>query len=160
MVREDEVLAVIRASVMRRVAGIGMMASLGALLLYIAVTRTHDSMAWQLFLVVLGAGALWMAERMRKATQLSVELTREGIRASNGELIAALDNIESLDRGFFAFKPSNGFLLRLHDRSPSMWQPGLYWRVGRRVGIGGVTPGSQARAMAEVIAVLMAERQP
>lgn len=159
MVREDEILAVVRASAVRRVAGIGMMASLGALLLYIAFTRSHESIGWQVFLIVLGAGAIWMAERMRRATELAVELTPRGLRASDGELIAALDEIESLDRGFFAFKPSNGFLLRLKGKTPARWQPGLYWRLGRRVGIGGVTPGAQSRAMAEIIAVLMSERQ-
>ncbi|MEM6480795.1 MAG: hypothetical protein AAF681_03040, partial [Pseudomonadota bacterium] len=103
--------------------------------------------------------ALWLADAMRRATALSVELTRDEIRCSNGERIAQIADIETLDRGIFAFKPSNGFLMKLRTKGPSRWQPGLWWRVGARVGIGGVTAASQAKAMAEIIVALKAEKQ-
>lgn len=156
---EQEVLAVIRASMGRRVLGVGVMAALGVLLVYVSLTNPPQNVAWQVFLIVIGVGALWMAERMRRATMLSVEVTRDGLRSSTGEMIAPLETIEAMDRGMFAFKPSNGFLLKLKHKTPARWEPGLWWRLGNRVGIGGVTPGSQAKAAAEILAALMAERQ-
>ncbi|NBB81601.1 MAG: hypothetical protein GVY36_19530, partial [Verrucomicrobia bacterium] len=87
-----------------------------------------------------------------------LELTREELRSTDGTVIARVEEIEHLDRGFFAFKPSNGFLMRLSTKKKARWEPGLWWCLGRRVGIGGVTPGSQSKAMAEIIAALMHQR--
>lgn len=155
---EPEVLAVVRASAGRRFLGVGCMAILGLMLVYVALARPAEDFAWQVFLLLIGGLALWLADAMRRATTNAVELTREGLRSTDGEVIARLDDIETLDRGMFAFKPSNGFLMRLKNKAPARWRPGLWWRLGRRIGIGGVTPGSQSKAMAEIMAALMAER--
>jgi hypothetical protein len=47
-------------------------------------------------------------------------------------------------------------MLRLSDKAPRAWYPGLWWRMGRRVGIGGVTSAAQTKAMAEIIAAMIA----
>ncbi|MEM6576924.1 MAG: hypothetical protein AAF678_00405 [Pseudomonadota bacterium] len=154
----DDVLAVVRAPAGRRILGVALMGGLGVLLVTVAITQPPANPAWLLFLIVLGGIALWLAEAMRRATSLSVELTREGLRCSDGERIALIEEIETLERGTFAFKPSNGFLMKLRTKGPSRWRPGLWWRVGARVGIGGVTAASQAKAMAEMIAALKFEQ--
>ncbi len=38
------------------------------------------------------------------------------------------------------------------------WRPGLWWRVGRRIGVGGMTPASQTKFMSEIIAAMIAQR--
>ncbi len=156
---DEDVLAEVRASVPRRYLGIGMLLFLGALLIYAALVRPPAVLGWQAFLIGLGAASLWIAERMRHATSLAVELTREGLRSSDGEVIAEFDNIASVDRGMFVFKPSNGFIVRLKKSTSKRWQPGLWWRFGGRVGIGGVTPGSQAKLMADMLAAMLLERE-
>jgi hypothetical protein len=82
-----------------------------------------------------------------------IELTETEIRTSNGEVLARMDEILAVDRGAFAFKPSNGFTLKLNTKKPRAWAPGLWWRFGRRVGVGGVTSAGQAKFMAEQIAL-------
>lgn len=154
----DEVLAVVRASAARRGLGLAMLGLLGLLLIYVALMRAPAAPGWQALLLLAGLFALWAAERMRRATALAVELTPAGLRSSDGEVIAAMDQIEAVDRGMFAFKPSNGFLLRLRAPAPVRWQPGLWWRLGRRVGVGGVTPAAQAKVMADLLAAHLAER--
>lgn len=154
MTANSEVLAVLRASPGRRVLGVSAVAVLGLLALYVAMARPPNDLTWQAFLVLVGGLSLWLAEKMRRATALAVELTRDGLRTSDGEVIARLDEIDTLDRGIFAFKPSNGFLITLTQKAPARWQPGLWWRLGKRVGIGGVTPGAQSRAMADIITAL------
>lgn len=155
-----EVLATVRASNGRRLIGLLSLMLLGFFLIYTAFTAS-PGFAWQVFLIVTGGLALWMADRMRRATAGAVELTSQGVRSSDGTEIARIEDIEHIDRGVFAFKPSNGFLLRLRPRAgrENIWQPGLWWRVGRRVGIGGMTPGSQTKFMSELISVMMAERK-
>ena len=64
----------------------------------------------------------------------------------------------SVDRGLFAFKPSNGFVVVLSQGGWRGWAPGLWWRLGRRLGVGGVTSAAQAKAMAEILSIEIARR--
>lgn len=154
---EDEVLAVLAASAPRRWLGIGMLAGLGALLLWVAVAAPPE-LAFQALLIALGLGALALAVQMHAATQHRIELTATELRDSSGRRLALVGEIAGMDRGMFAFKPSNGFTLRLHRAEPLAWRPGLWWRIGRRLGVGGVTPGRQTKFMSEMLAAILAER--
>ncbi|WP_291729517.1 hypothetical protein [Leisingera sp. F5] len=153
----NEILATIEASGGRRIMGTAMLGLTGCLLLYVAFAAP-PSPAWLVFLLAIGAAALWLAARMWQATVHRIELTAEELRCSNGQLIARVEDIEAIDRGFFAFKPSNGFLIRTGAHGSRIWMPGLWWRSGRRIGIGGVTPGSQGKAMSEILAAMLAQR--
>lgn len=154
----EEVLAVIEASAPRRWLAIAMQLGLGAMLVYLALS-VPNAFGWQAFLLLFGAAWIWLAVRMHAATRMRLELTEEGLRDSSGEQLVALDEVESVSRGMFAFKPSNGFSLVLKNRkSPARWRPGLWWRVGSRVGIGGVTAGSQTKPAAQIIEAMIAER--
>lgn len=154
---DDEILATVAASAGRRFLGIGMLAILGVMVLYVALTNP-PALGWQIFLLAFGTIALMVADAMRRATAFRLELTREELRDTGGEVIARVAEIRSVDRGAFAFKPSNGFLLRTSASAPRRWRPGLWWRIGARIGVGGMTPGRQTRNMAEIIAIMIAER--
>lgn len=158
MDESDEIIAVVEASVGRRVLGIGSLWGLAILLVYVALAQPPE-LGWQVFLLVTGAGSAWMAEQMRRATALRLELTMHELRDSGGTQLCRVDEVASMERGMFAFKPSNGFLLNLAKPRERNWRPGLWWRLGRRVGVGGMTPGHQAKAMAEVISAMVAERE-
>ncbi|WP_415401867.1 hypothetical protein [Tateyamaria sp. SN3-11] len=154
---KDAVLATITASPGRRILGIGSLWVLSLMVIYVGIVRP-PAMGWQVFLFVLGGGAIWIAEQMRRATALTLELTMQELRDSAGNVLTTTDNIISIDRGMFAFKPSNGFLLRIADTGPRTWRPGIWWRMGGRIGVGGMTPGHQAKFMAEMISAMIAER--
>jgi hypothetical protein len=153
----DEVIGIVSASTGRRVLGISSLTLLGFLLIYVSFTQP-PAILGQVFLLATGSASLWIADKMRRATATVIELTASELRDSSGELICTLDDIESIDRGFFAFKPSNGFLLRLKKRSNRSWRPGLWWRSGRSVGIGGMTPGHQTKFVSEIISATIAQR--
>ena len=134
------------------------MSVLGVMLLSIALLRPPE-IAWAVFLLVLGAASLYLAFRMYEASTRVVELTRTELRDDTGRVIALVADIQNMDRGVFAFKPSNGFLLRTaRPAGPRAWQPGMWWRLGRQVGIGGVMRASQSKFMSEMIAALILER--
>jgi hypothetical protein len=154
---DDEILATVAASAGRRFLGIGMLALLGVMVIYVALTNP-PALGWQVFLLAFGTISLMVADAMRRATAFRLELTREELRDTGGEVIARVAEIKSVDRGAFAFKPSNGFLLRTSTSAPRRWRPGLWWRIGARIGVGGMTPGRQTRNMAEIIAIMIAER--
>ncbi len=155
---QQEVLATVQASTGRRVLGIGLMCALAVMVIYVAI-KTPPALGWQIFLVVMGAGSLMVAKEMRKSTASVLELTQDELRDTSGTVLVRLEDVVSIDRGAFAFKPSNGFLLRLSKPYPRGWRPGLWWRGGKRVGVGGMTPGRQTKYMSDIIAVMLAERE-
>ena len=156
---DEEILATIQASGPRRGFGVGVLAVLGAILIYVALSQPPANLFWGVFLVAAGGIALWGAFRMWDATQTRIELTETQLRTSDGTLITKVADIRSLDRGMFAFKPSNGFMLRLETKTPRRWRPGLWWSLGDRVGVGGVTSAAQTKAMAEIISAMLAARR-
>jgi hypothetical protein len=156
--KDDEVLATVAASPGRRGLGIVSLSMLGVLLLYVALA-TPPALGWQIFLVLTGAGVIWLANALRLATSHQIELTETELRDTSGVVIARVEDIASIDRGFFAFKPSNGFLLRTKTPGPRTWHPGMWWRFGRQIGVGGMTPGHQSKLMSEIIAVILARRE-
>jgi hypothetical protein len=113
---------------------------------------------WILVLVVIGIASGYAGYRMWQWSGRAIELTDDGLRMSDGTVLARLEDIHSVDRSFFAFKPSNGFLVTLKTRYPTKWAPGLWWRIGKRIGIGGLTSGAEGKIMADTLATMIAER--
>ena len=149
----NEILIQVRPAPARRALACGMIGVLGALLLWIVAASPPAALGWRLFLLGFGVLALWQALRLWKSTGRSLILTDEILADSAGHVLARLDRIERVERGMLAFKPSNGFLLTLSEPQPRHWSPGLWWRFGRRVGVGGVTGAGETRAMADLIAL-------
>jgi len=154
---QEDILAVVEASAPRRWMGVGMLATVGLLILYVAFS-TPPAPGWQIFLFVMGGLALWLARALYTATLGRIELTEKELRTGTGRVIALVKDIEAVDRGVFAFKPSNGFILRTGRGGIKTWAAGLWWRIGRRIGVGGVTAAAQTKFMSEVLSAMIAER--
>ncbi len=145
-----EILAELHCSLMRRVLGVGLLVVLGVLLLTMAV-QTQPSPLWRVALAAFALGALWMAGRMWQATSRHLVLTREALCDDQGRVLVRMEDVAEVNRGAFAIKPSNGFMLRCHARQQAAFCPGLWWRWRRYVAVGGVTPGGPGKSMAELI---------
>lgn len=136
--------------------GIFALMGLGAILLYLGLGMPNVTYPVRGLLVLCGLGAIFGGWRMMQAGQLELELTETELRDSAGRLVAAVDNIKKVERGAFALKPSHGFLLHLEQPMDRAWYPGVWWRFGRRVAVGGILPSGQAKAMADMIAARQA----
>ena len=158
MPESPQVIARLTPSPVRRIFAVGFSGALGLLCLGLSLLRPPSEPVWIVFLLALGAGALWLAWRTALATRTSIELTSAGLRDGEGRILAPLARIVAVERGVFAFKPSNGFLVRLSAPAERSWQPGVWWRFGRRLGVGGVTPSAQGRMMADALMALLVER--
>lgn len=154
-----ETLAELRPSTMRRGFGVATLFGLGALLLYLGLAGSYADSVWQIFLILMALGALFAGWRMQQATAMHLTLTDAGLYDSSGFELAAMEDIVSVDRGMMAFKPSNGFMVKLKARKARRWRPGLYWISGRRIGVGGVTSASEGKAMADILAMKLAEAE-
>lgn len=148
---QSKIRAVIAPAPLRRALAYMVTVALGGLFIYLGLLRPVSPL-WTVAVIALGGLLLWLAELLRRATALSLELTDDEVRDSAGRTLARLDDIVLVNRGTFSLKPSNGFSLILRSPGPTTWAPGLWWRIGRRVGVGGVVPASQAKFMAEAIA--------
>ena len=155
---DSEILATVMPSTARRYAGLGMLAVLGAMLTYVALATPPTSIMWRIGLLALGVVVLWLAEKMRRATKVGVVLTRDELRTTDGQTLVRIEDMAGVVRGSFSLKPSNGFTVITKTRQARAWAPGVWWRVGKRVGVGGVTAASQAKYMSEILAALLAER--
>ncbi len=155
---DDHVIATLQSTPLRRYFAYGTIFALGAMLVMVAFVQP-PAFGWQVFLIVMGGATLVGAERLRRATMLGLVLTEDALRDTSGQVLATMDNIRAVDRGALAFKPSNGFILRLHKSDAGAWAPGLWWRYSTRVGVGGVTPAGPAKYMAEQIALRIVSRR-
>ncbi len=153
-----DVLARVSASGPRRAFGLAVLGALGALLVALALLAVTAAPGYRIMLAGIGASSLWLCARMWRATQLVLELTAEEVRLGDGTPLVQVAQIIAIDRGAFAFKPSQGFILKLSGPVPPRWQPGLFWCLGRRLGVGGVTRAGPTKLMAEIIETLISAR--
>mgnify|MGYP003631041448 FL=1 len=153
---ENGVFVSVSSSPMRRIFACTVIYGLGVLLIYVALVRPNG--VWVFVLLGFGVVVLLLAERLRQATKLVIELTQTQLRDSQGRVLADIADVVSVERGAFAMKPSNGFSLVLREKAPRAWVPGMWWRMGRRVGVGGTTGAGPAKFMAEQIAFRIANR--
>lgn len=154
----DLVLARLDASQPRRMIGVVVQAALGVVVISLAVSFPREQMGLRIAMLVLGGLVFYGSFLTWRATAAGLVLTASGLRDDSGRLLAELENVREVSRGAFALKPSHGFSLVLHKGMGFAWVPGLWWRIGKRVGIGGVTPSQPARYMAEVISALVVAR--
>lgn len=149
----SDVITRLKPSLVRRYFAVAIVFTLGLILLILAFNKPPETFGWQVFLIVLGGGSIWLAETMRRATAIWLELTDEELRESSGRVLCRIEDIASVERGAFAFKPSNGFLINLNARQSRAWAPGMWWRIGNKIGVGGVTSASEGKFMADLIAM-------
>lgn len=156
---DDDVILIASASPARRLLALVVLGVLGGLILWLAIAAPDLGAGPRLVLAALGFGALGMAGWLHAATRTRLILTEAALREEGGVVLAPLRAVTRSDRGPFATKPSAGFVLRLDAPvGPAVWRPGLWWRLGRRVGVGGVVSGAEARALSEAIAAAVAAR--
>ena len=134
---EDEVLMKISPSAFRRWTAVLVFVVLGFVFLWLAIDGSGE-LGWRLFFAVFGAGSFWMSDLLRRSTMQEIELTRDEIRTTDGRVLTLLDNVRKVEKGAFAFKPSNGLLVRLKRPSGRGWAPGLWGQGGTHLGIAGV----------------------
>ncbi|NNE81865.1 MAG: hypothetical protein HKN18_16475 [Silicimonas sp.] len=151
----DNVLIEISASPARRWMAIICLAMLSILLVSLMFGDTPE--IWKLVFGLIAVFVLWCTNQLRESTRDSLVLTETEFRTGSGRLLTTVANVERVERGAFAFKPSNGFLVRLKEPAQSGWAPGLWWLRGRRLGVGGTLSGGQTRAMADSLAALALE---
>lgn len=155
---DAKVLARLDPSAPRRFIGVAVQLALAATLIGLAISFPRDQMGARIVMLVLGICVTYGSFLTWRATQNGLVLTQDSLSDDSGRVLAKISNIREVSRGAFALKPSHGFSLVLFKGMEFAWVPGIWWRIGTRVGIGGVTPSQPARFMAETLSGLIAVR--
>lgn len=151
-------MAIVRPAPARRIALTLTAAALGFVLLSVGVQAPRGGLILRALFIGGGIGALWGAWRIWVLSAVDLVLTEADLRQSDGRILCRFDQIERVERGLAAVRPATGFALHLRDPMPFAWVPGIWWRKGRRIGVGGMTNRAAAKALAEVIEAELRER--
>ena len=155
-----EPIAILNVSQTRRIFGTIAQLGVGGMMLYVAAKYPPDNVIALVFLIAFGGFMIWQARNLYQSAGRHLLLTKETVEDSSGTVLCRLDEIKSVERGAFTLKPSNGFAILLKKSGKFAWCPGLWWRVGSRIGVGGTTSGRSSRDMADMIAVMLTEEGP
>lgn len=153
----DKTLATISPSFAHRAFAVGLLVCLGLVLIWLAFDPDVKGQILRLVLAMSGIGALVIAVLVRRATAVALVLSEGELADSRGRVLCRTEEIVKVDNGAFAVKPSNGVTLRLDTARAPAWAPGLWWRWGRRIGIGGAVSRAQVKVMADLIAQMRAD---
>lgn len=154
----SEILARLQISPGRRWAAVIVLGLIGTGLIYTGLAYPSTTWLGRVAVLLLGILMLLQAWWNLRARSGALILKQDGLWVEDGQLLTGLDAIDTVQVSAFSIKPSNGFAVVLKDAVPFKWVPGLYWCVGRRIGVGGATSPSQSKAMAERLASLLIER--
>lgn len=162
MTRKDtpHILLRLHPSPLRRYTGVAMLVAFGVMAAVAGLEAPPDRMALRLGLPALGLGLGWMAWRTWRATARGLELTPDTLRETDGgRVLARIEDIALVDTSAVAlFKPAGGFVITLKSPAPLGWASGLWWRMGRRLGVGGTTARVEAKQMAAMLAEMARRR--
>ncbi|MEM7545807.1 MAG: hypothetical protein AAF367_09750 [Pseudomonadota bacterium] len=125
----------------------------------IAIASVNASPLTALLMLGLAAGGGLLARALILTESRAVLFDGTAIYDDAGTQLCTLDDIVEIERGLALFKPSGGFVVVMKTPGARGWSPGLWWRVGRRLGIGGATSGRAAKYMADAIMGALAARQ-
>ena len=154
----SEDIARLQVSAGRRWAGVVVLALIGLGLIYSGVVYPPATVLGRIGLFLLGSLLLLQAYWNLRVRSGALILRDDGLWVDGGTRLVGLDNVVTIQTSPFSIKPSNGFAIILERPVGFKWVPGLYWSVGRRIGVGGATSPAQGKAMAELLSALIMDR--
>ena len=154
----DTPLITVKPSPARLWFSVASLGALGALMLWIALAHPPAELGWRVFLLLGGGGIGWGAWRLVSLQDRALVLTQTSLFDTQAGEICRIADIAQINRGVFAVKPARGFALTLATRHQRRWVPGLWWRIGRSVGVGGMTGAVETKLLAEMIEAMVMTR--
>lgn len=133
------------------------LAALGAVIVWSALGGGTSIL--RTIIAAFGLVLIYASARLAITGRQGLVLTGETLTDTRGRELCRVADVARVDRSVLALRPSNGFMIHLKSSAQRAWHPGLWWRFGRRVGVGGLTPAGQGRAMADLLAVLVKDKE-
>jgi len=148
---EEQVIARLAPTPARRIIAAGSLLGLGLVILWLAANQPAQSAGLLSGLVVLALASVALSVLIWRATGVGLILTATEMRDTADRRLFLLSEVEQIEKGVLAWKPAGGFAVVLNKPQKRVWVPGIWWRLGRRVMIGGATNSGEAKAMADLM---------
>lgn len=157
---EDRVLIRLPASPLRRWTTMVLLAVFAAIFLQVGFELPLERPIAKIGAMLLGLAVIWQGVLIWRAGGRVLELTTSAlIETGTGRVLARIEDIDRLDRSIIAWRPATGFLILLKQPASGLsGTPGMWWRIGRRIGVGGITPKLEGKAMAELLDEMLRSR--
>lgn len=150
-VMTERIISTLKPSPARRILASGASAGLGLVLLWLLVSQPGREPMLLIGLLTMSALCFGFAVVTWRATAKGLILTDDVLREDQGRVLFQLADVARIERSLLGWKPAGGFAVVTTTPKPRAWVPGLWWRAGRRVMIGGATNGGEAKAMADLM---------
>ena len=121
---------------------------LSLFLIYTLLTL-NDKISFSDFLLIpiLVISILWFRRFLSRYSKIGFVISTDGLFDLNMDLICTIDDIKKIDVSPYTFKSANGFIILLKTKSSFKSIPGLYWRVGKRISIGGLVSKNESKLL-------------
>jgi hypothetical protein len=136
--------------------GLAVLSFLGAILIYNAFKLEGSSQQEEkIFFSILGSVILYLAFYFARKPKRGILFKADGLYELDGTLIRLLDEIKEVDVSPYSFKPANGFIIRLKERTDFGWAPGLWWKFNLRMTVGGMISKQESMYASQTITHLL-----
>ena len=152
--KEIEELITLKMSKLKRLSGALLIFVLGTTLLFSVYKKSNPGYTvYESLFLLVGLILIFVSWRIGRARLTGIKLTKSGIYDLNDVKLCAILDINYIDRRTFAIKPANGFIIHLKNSAKSFWIPGLCWRIGKRLAIGGMLSKQECKAFANLLEI-------
>ena len=94
---------------------------------------------------------LWFIRFLKRYSKIGFLINQSGLFNIDGSVICEIDDIERIDVSPYTFKSANGFIVILKTKSSFKSIPGLYWRLGKRLSIGGLVSKNESKFLSQTL---------
>ena len=123
------------------------------LFLCYTISKIEEDLTLLDFLLIPTIIFLWLCFRkfLKRYSKVGFLINQSGLFNLDGSVICEIGDIERIDVSPYTFKSANGFIVILKTKSSFKSIPGLYWRLGKRISIGGLVSKNESKFLSQTL---------
>ena len=102
---------------------------------------------------------LWFRRFLKRFSKVGFLINQSGLFNLDGSIICEIGDIEKIDVSPYTFKSANGFIVILKTKTSFKSIPGLYWRLGKRLSIGGLVSKTESKFLSQALLRFYEEKE-
>ena len=104
-----------------------------------------------LFLPLILLLGFWFKNFLKKYSKVGFLINEQGLFNLDKSPICKMHEIDRVDASPYTFKSANGFIIILKTKNSFESVPGLYWKLGKRISIGGLVSKNESKFLAGLL---------
>ena len=134
-----------------KILGLTIFALLAFLIVSLSRLEKNISVLDMLLIPIIVVLGLWLKRFLNRYSKIGFLINELGMFNLDESLIFKMDEIERIDVSPYTFKSANGFIILLKTKSSFKFIPGLYWRLGNRISIGGLVSKNESKFLSTTL---------